>query len=119
MKTLNSRSATTTLVVSESQNLSKHLKNKIIKLKDVNYRQDLPSLRRFLEISIRLCPSDPIYSIDKLVIKSVNELEISSESYEVLQESLMSSLNVTIEVINILSCTFLILSLKTTYLLQL
>ena len=72
-------------------------KSKVIKLKDINYRQDFTSLQKFLEMSIRMSPTDPIYSIEKVVLKAKEDaasIVLNADNYDTdIQSSMLSLQN--------------------------
>jgi len=57
---------------------------KVVALKDLNFMQDLSSLTKYLEMAIRKSPTDPIYSVQKLVLKAKDKsaLELTPDMYD-------------------------------------
>lgn len=58
--------------------------SKVVALKDLNFLQDLPSLTRYLEMAIRKSPTDPIYSVQKVVLKARDKpaLDLTADMFD-------------------------------------
>ena len=78
---------------------AKQAESRIIALKELNFLQELPSLKRYLEMAIRKSPSDPICTVNKILLKSKDKpaLELTNDMYDKgFQHSVYTFENVTL-----------------------
>ena len=77
----------------------KQADSRIVALKELNFLQDLSSLKRFLEMAIRKSPSDPICTVNKILLKCKDKpaLELTTDMYDKdFQHSVYKLENVTL-----------------------